>query len=629
MNVGQTAFEARSINVGKMAEISSSAGTKTPTAATYWRTLRHLRWSQLGYLALRRVLPHSTSPAELKSPVRLREGPAPWPFMEWQPEASRKMLTTLEFAFLNRAVASNGSIPWNDRQHAKLWLFHLNYFDFLNVSFALPEEEPALKSALEIMLDWCANNSKGKEVGWEPYALSVRIVNWLKFLVRHACSMESHGFGAEVNTLVESLGLQTATLEHRLEKDLLGNHLLKNIKALLFAGAWLDSRLSERWWAKGEKLLEQQLHEQILADGGHFERSPMYHSQILEDLIEIRLLRRGIGSRLACSDLLLQKTDSMARFLRGNLHPDGEIPLFNDSVLGGARPPAQLLAMAESPDSRIVESKSPIAVFPESGYGVIRSPESRSALIFDCGPIGPDDQPGHGHCDVLSYELSLQGQRVVIDSGVSTYEPGPERSFERSTAAHNTVRIDDEDQAEIWASFRVGRRPRVGKLQGGNFGPFYFLSGEHDAYRHLGVVHARRILFHPPDTWIVADLLRGNGSHLLESFLHFHPRVHVEQVSEDLEIKERLPLRRWTAEFADQSYVLATYGSGEFEIRKSWYAERFGDRQLSAAFRWTWKGALPTGMIHVFAPAGTSLPHIAADWPTNSIEIDGREIPLR
>src|ERR1017187_7587184 len=230
-------IQLRSVGEGEYLRVPFSASLIAPTAATYWRTLRHLRWSQLGYLALRRVLPRSTSPVKGSSPVRLHKLPALWPFMEWQPEASRKMITTHEFTFLNRTVACNGYIPWNDEGHAKLWLYHLNYFDFLNVDFALPEEESMLKSALEIMLDWCANNTQGTEVGWEPYALSVRIVNWLKFLVRHECSLESRGFGAEVNTLFECLGTQAATLEHRLEKDLRGNHLLKNIKALLFAGA--------------------------------------------------------------------------------------------------------------------------------------------------------------------------------------------------------------------------------------------------------------------------------------------------------------------------------------------------------------------------------------------------------
>lgn len=600
-----------------------------PTAATYWRTLRHLRWSQVGYLALRRVIPRSTSPAVLRSPVSLHPLPASWPFLEWQPEASRKMLTTLEFTFLNKTVDGNGFMPWNDRRHARLWLYHLNYFDFLNVDLALPEDETALRSALEITLNWRVHNSKGSEVGWEPYALSVRIVNGLKFLVRHLRSLQVLGLETEAKTLIESLGMQAATLERRLEKDLRGNHLLKNIKALLFAGAMLDTRLSARWRAEGQRLLEQELDEQILPDGGHFERSPMYHSQILEDLTEIRFLYDAMGLRLACAELLRQKIDSMARFLRAILHPDSEISLFNDSALDPARPTRQLLAMTESPESTPVDREPLAIVFPESGYGVIRSAEARSTLIFDCGTLGPDYQPGHGHCDLLSYELSLGGQRVVVDTGVSTYEPGPERSYERSTAAHNTVRVDGEEQAEIWASFRVGRRPRVGELRGGSDGPFHFLRGEHHAYQRLGVRHTRTIVFHPPDTWIVADLLHGSGSHLLESFLHFHPRVHLDPVDENTKISEGPALRRWAVECSCQVYLLTAYGDGEFDIGKSWYAERFGDRQPSTVLRRTCKGAIPTGMIHMYTPMGTAPPNLAADWPGRSIEIEGRRISLR
>ncbi|HXW15896.1 MAG TPA: heparinase II/III-family protein, partial [Terriglobia bacterium] len=213
----------------------------------------------------------------------------------------------------------------------------------------------------------------------------------------------------------------------------------------------------------------------------------------------------------------------------------------------------------------------------------------------------------------------------VVDTGVSTYEPGPERSYERSTAAHNTLRIDGEEQAETWSSFRVGRRPRVGQMRGGNNGGFRFLCGEHDAYRRWGVVHARTILLLPPDTWIVADHLRGRGSHLIECFLHFHPRVRIEEHAES---RAGLPLRHWTAEFANQIYWLATYGAGEFDLLKSWHSEQFGDRQPSTVLRWTWKGTIPAGMFHIFTPIETSLPRIAADWSGKSIEVNGRKIPL-
>ena len=618
----------RAADGGQNARVPRAAGMSAPTPATYWRTLRHLRWSQLGHLALRRGLPHAHSPAKIKAPVGLRDLSGRLRFMDWQPEASRKMVAALEFTFLNQTFDASGSLPWNDRRRAKLWLYHLNYFDFLNLGFALPAEEPMLKAAFEIALDWSAHNTEGTEVGWEPYALSVRIINWLKFLARHGRSLEFLESGRRLETLIESLGVQVATLERRLEKDLLGNHLLKNTKALLFAGALLETPRSTRWWEKGQELLEQELHEQILPDGGHFERSPMYHAQILGDLAEIRLLCRGTGNRLKCFGLLEQKIASMAQFLMATLHPDGEIPLFNDSVLGAARSPAELMAAAELPDAPDARSESQVTVFADTGYGVIRSPESRSALVFDCGPMGPDYQPGHGHCDVLSFELSLKGQRVVVDTGVSTYEPGPERSYERSTAAHNTLRIDGEEQAETWASFRVGRRPRVGQIRGGGHGAFPLLRGEHHAYRRLGVVHARTILLLPPDTWIVADLLMGRGPHRVESFLHFNPQVRVEALADVVGPGAGLPLRRWGVEFDGPTYRLVTYGAGELNLLASWYSEQFGDRQPSTVLRWEWQGTIPAGMIHVFAPAGASLPHLAADWTGELIEVDGHKIPL-
>jgi uncharacterized heparinase superfamily protein len=359
-------LEPRPGDSGEYACAPRSAGLRAPTAATYWRTLRHLRWSQLGYLALRRVLPRSNSPTRIKGPVGLHRIPGPWPFMEWQPETSRKMIAAREFTFLNRTVECHCSIPWNDHRHAKLWLYHLNYFDFLNVDFALPDEAAKIKEAFSIAFDWCTNNTQGTEVGWESYALSLRIVNWLKFLARYGRALEALEGGGSVGTLLESLGVQVAMLERRLEKDLLGNHFLKNIKALLFAGALLESASRTRWWAKGEDLLVAQLHEQILPDGGHYERSPMYHSQVLEDLVEIQLLYRAMGKTLSCSDLLSQKIQAMAQFLHGVLHPDGEIPLFNDSVLDGARAPTALLAMAGLPDSHGARRYSPITVFPDT-----------------------------------------------------------------------------------------------------------------------------------------------------------------------------------------------------------------------------------------------------------------------
>jgi hypothetical protein len=230
---------------------------------------------------------------------------------------------------------------------------------------------------------------------------------------------------------------------------------------------------------------------------------------------------------------------------------------------------------------------------------------------------------------VLSYELSLHEQRVVVDSGVSTYEPGPDRSSERSTAAHNTIRIDDEEQAEIWESFRVGRRPHVGQISGGTIGAFSFVSGEHAAYQRFGVAHARKILWQAPDTWIVADLLKGSGSHRAESFLHFHPQVHLEALPDLLKTDAGLPIHRWTVNFAGHSYCLVTFGPGQFNLIEGWYSAQFGKPQSSSIVRWAWEGQIPAGFVYIFTAVAVPSPYIVADWPGEWIEIDNQRIPLR
>src|SRR6185503_19989802 len=165
-----------------------------------------------------------------------------------------------------------------------------------------------------------------------------------------------------------------------------------------------------------------------------------------------------------CMAEVSQCVKNMSRYLTRIIHPDGEIPLFNDSQLDVTRATAQILSDAGTLVTDGSQSRTEVNVMSDTGYAIIRDSTTQSFLIFDCGPLGPDYQPGHGHSDVLSYELTLHGRRVIVDTGVSSYERGPERYYERSTAAHNTIRVDGSEQAEIWGGFRVGRRPTVSPI---------------------------------------------------------------------------------------------------------------------------------------------------------------------
>jgi uncharacterized heparinase superfamily protein len=354
----------------------------------------------------------------------------------------------------------------------------------------------------ELIDGWISENPSPQGLGWEPYPLSLRIVNWIKW------SLSGY---APTSLEMESLCRQADHLFHRVEYHLLANHLFSNAKALVFAGTFF---IEPSWLAKGLSILNKEIPEQILADGGHFERSPMYHSLILEDMLDLTNLGRLYPGVLPH----WSATEHMLGWLRNLLHHDGRIAFFNDAVFGVAPEPGALFDYAER--LGIAENKVPLS---DSGY--IRLDNETTTVIFDAGPIGPDYQPGHAHADTLSFELSHAGARVMVNSGISTYERGPERARQRGTAAHNTVRIDGLDQSETWASFRVGRRARPLDVKSDGS---RFAEAAHDGYKRLRqpVIHRRRIEL-APDRLTVTDRLEGSGQHTVETFFHLHPDANL------------------------------------------------------------------------------------------------------
>ncbi len=404
------------------------------------------------------------------------------------------------FSFLNeeREIAT-----WNDAEIPKLWLYNLHYFDS-------PE--------FELIERWIAENSAGTGNGWEPYPLSRRIVNWIKYALT----------GGVLSARAQvSLATQAAALSRMLEYGLLANHLFANAKALVFAGAFFEGQHADEWLTKGLRILETELREQVLPDGGHIERSPMYHALILEDLLDLINLER-------CYALPSSKWSDIASrmlsWLSQMLHPDGEISFFNDSAIGIAPEPVQLQQYA----SRL---SIPLSTqqLGESGY--VRLEQAETVVVFDAAPIGPDYQPGHAHADTLSFELSHCGRRVIVNSGTSTYEKGPERLRQRSTAAHSTIRVDGRDQSEVWDGFRVARRARPFGLVTDRKS---YVEACHTGYQRLPspVVHRRRLQI-SADQAVITDTLEGHGKHTIELFWHIHPDAEVEiTMKPDIEVTQ-------------------------------------------------------------------------------------------
>ena len=495
----------------------------------YLRTLAHLRPSQVAYFLRRRILRQSgsivrTSAAKIRFGVSMVPGVC----------VSSSTGDDRSFCFLRQSKSHQpGHVDWVSKDMPKLWRYNLHYFDYLH------DRHRSYDSKSLLITDWIQHNPEGTEDAWEPYTASLRIVNWIKFFlaIGHS-SFKERIEGLLTDEWIESLYQQALWLEQNIEYHFLANHYLKNGVALFFAGVYFEGSDADRWLQKGLKILREELAEQFLADGGHFERSPMYHSICLVDYLDVLNLAQGSSAVIPCDMVneFVGKVTKAVDFLNGICLPDGAIPLFNDSALGIAPTPYQISAYAE----RVIKYNVPaqsnrlmVRAYPSSGYYVWRQDDDM--IIVDCGPIGAEYNPAHAHCDVLSYELAIDGRRVIVDSGVYDYEPSEERAYARSTEAHNTVMIDGEEQSEVWGVFRVARRakPLSAHMEQTSHEAIQF-EGAHDGYMRLSgrPIHTRRISYHYEEaSWIITDVVEGNGTHRMESLVHIHPDFTIAQLS--------------------------------------------------------------------------------------------------
>ncbi|WP_242113093.1 heparinase II/III family protein [Luteimonas aquatica] len=520
-------------------------------SAQFWHTVRYLRPVQVYGRAWHRLHRPRVDARAAPSPSR-RAG-------DWQGcDRAASMLGPMRFRFLNEEHTLRLD-DWNSDALPKLWLYNLHYFDDLNADGAAER----VQWHRAMISRWIAANPPGHGNGWEPYCLSLRIVNWIKW----QCSERRATNGNAQRAMLDSLATQARYLRGRLERHLLGNHLWANLKALLFAGAFFEGAEAARWREAALREFRRELGEQILADGGHFERSPMYHAILLEDLLDLVQLAQRFPGAFGEHDVALWRDNAlrMLRWLAVMTHPDGGIAFFNDAALGIAPTLAQLSAYAARLGVAVPPaSAAPVQRLPDSGY--VRLQNARAVVIADVGEIGPDYLPGHAHADTLSFELSVDGRRVLVNAGTSCYDSGPERLWQRGTAAHNTVEVDGQDSSEVWSSFRVARRARPLAIDTGASSGGIWLTAAHDGYRRLPgrPLHRRRWDLRE-DGLLVEDTVEGDHDSAIARF-RVAPGFEVDEQALREEDGARI---RWSAEGARRTQVASGFYHPEFGLSRS------------------------------------------------------------
>jgi hypothetical protein len=377
-----------------------------------WRRVRGSDVISLYLHALRAAKPRQLRARALR-PLRRRRFPAGDPPRLLEPVPAAAGLWR-SGAFAATAPPDAGT---------RLGRFHRQYGDDVLEAARRGDAEEAAR----LLATWIEAHPPRDGDAWHPYPLSTRVGNWVA-AVTLLPELATEGVSG-------SAWRQLQRLTHNVEDDVLGNHVIRNARALVLGGSSFGAPELVR---RGIDLLRRELPEQILADGGHYERSPSYHLFVLRDLLEIQAASPHAW--------LAETIEKMRAFAAALQRPDGAPALFNDGTI-------------DAPRLELDEPLEGVTVLEPSGFVVVR--EGPLWLALRCGPSAPRFLPAHAHADALSIQVWWRGRPLLVDPGSSTYEPGPERDWERSTHAHSTLVVDGRDQFRTWGAFRSGRLPVV------------------------------------------------------------------------------------------------------------------------------------------------------------------------
>lgn len=405
-------------------------------------------------------------------------------------------LNNNEFVFLNKLKVFDKSVDWNYSNNGKLWTYNLNYFDFLI------QKNINIENLLSLINDYVDQDHYLKE-GKEPYVISLRGINWIKFLSKNQ---------------IDDVKINNALYNHyqilikNLEYHILGNHLLENGFSLLFGAYYFEDII---FYEVSKKIIEKELEEQILDDGAHFELSPMYHQIMLFRVLDaIQLIQLNNWQSDQLVSTLKRKAQIMISWLVKISFKNGDIPMVNDCASGIAPSSNELILYANllniSP-SEIKLSKSGYRVFEKENY----------ELFVDVGNIFPSYQPGHAHSDTFNFILYVSGRPVIVDTGTSTYEKNERRQQERGTSSHNTVVVNNSNQSQVWGGFRVAKRAMVFEL----IEKEDYVEASHDGYKCDGIIHTRSFKVQEKNI-VINDFFSVKKPKNSVAYFHFHPEIY-------------------------------------------------------------------------------------------------------
>lgn len=407
------------------------------------------------------------------------------------------------------------------------------------------------------------------------------------------------------------------------------NHLFGELTGLHVAAlTWPCWPESAAWLAQTERELEQQALLQNGPDGVNREQAIYYQHTVADEML--LCLLAGRANRRPRSAAFLQRLVTMLEFIAAMMNVAGDVPMIGDAD------DAQLANWDKSPGANVYrallasgaalfgradfklkagrfDDKSAWLLgeagrqayhalpsvaattlprgFADGGYHIFGArfdTPTEVRLIADAGPLGYLGIAAHGHADALALTLSVAGQAVLVDPGTYAYHTQQQwRDYFRGTSAHNTLRIDGQDQSVSGGNFLWLRKARASCLAWRDDGDGQFWSASHDGYLALPdpVLHRREVSVAPDAARIVVDdVLECKGTHEVELFWHIDPQCQVTLAGKVLHVRgEAFSLEMYLPDVPGATMALVR--GGEQPVL-GWISHRFDEKQAAPTLAW-------------------------------------------
>lgn len=414
--------------------------------------------------------------------------------------------------------------PWLASGVSAEWIATVSTFDWLR-DLRAAGGDAARDRGRGLILRWIeTHGAEWREIPWRPDIVGARIANWIE----NGATLTAGAPPDFVEQFLVSLRQQTAHLWRTARFALPGAPGSRALKGLAYAALTFDDGKTLQ---RALRALSHQIAADILSDGGHLSRSPAVQLAVLRDLIDIRAALRDAQQEVP--EAIQTSIDRMAPMLRFFRHGDGGLALFN----GSDEDEGWLI------DVTLTRSEArgkPLESAPHAGFE--RLTANRTLVLMDVGAPPPPGYDTDAHAGPLSFEMSAGKERIIVNCGAHRGDSANWRTAQRTTAAHSTVTVEDQNAAELLPEGGIGNRPQDIGIERREADGSIWVDASHDGYwRSFGVTHRRRLYLAANGGDLRGeDTLSGGDSHKFVVRFHLHPSVRASLVQEGSSVLLRL-----------------------------------------------------------------------------------------